>query len=244
MAKKDSFHIKSIAQLSIGEKSHIIQFICQNSLLNKTYVLKEFLSYKQRDIIYSYDKDKRIRFVLSLEYKTKGRFSYLYLGDLIKRAFEKPISLIKIISHYLIKKEGWFYCLFRPKIFVSCCYNPRSFKLIAQYLKRYSLYDKNINKPIFHHALNQFDLKKSVDTGFYVDKAIKTPLPIEHMPRYVSQDESLNQFFYNNVFSKKLQQYFYAGKSLVVVAHYQQSMLFKHLIDLAKSLMPFPGRAI
>jgi len=224
--------IKRIADLTFEEQIEVKGFFNHYSLLGDGYVEQELLRYRERDLIQLFNKKGQLMWVLSIDFKKQGIYSYYYFGDMLKADFQKQIPFAKIVTRYLVAKEGWLRLLLKPKSFISCCYNPRTFTMIASYLKRYSCYDDNIEHVKFRKAISVFQLNRKMENGFYLDKAIKRAIPLGANRRYQTSNYAVNQYFQKNVFEGDKNHPLYKGKSLVFVACYTPLMMVAYLKSL------------
>lgn len=233
--------IKRIADLTPEEKISVKAFFNKYSLLDNDYVEQELMRYRERDLIQLFNAKGQLLLVLSIDFKKKGCHSYIYFGDMLKADFQQKIPFIKIVTCYLIAKEGLLRLLLKPKSFISCCYNPRTFTMIASYLHRYSSYDCNIEHAKFKKAISIFQLNRNMQDGFYLDKAIKKAIPLGANRRYQTSNYAVNQYFQKHVFEGSPNTPLYKGKSLVFVACYNPLMMVTYLKSIVQSLFRHKG---
>lgn len=227
-----------IKNINSHERVKIANFIEQHSLMDMHYVFSELFSYDDRELLSVVDENEDIKFVISIYTVIEKKRTLVYWGDMIKKSHCKSINLSFVFSYYLYKKEGLTRLFFREKCFVSICYNPRSFKLIPGFLNRYSMYDNNFEHIDFSDVLQMLGLYAKMQSGFYYDEAIKNNIKLRVEKRYSSNNEKLNQYFKENVWgSDREKNFFYGGRSLVVLSHYNKKLVFKLFYLTIKSIV-------
>ena len=192
-------NIKKTDEVDETEKEEISQFIQKNSPMEEEYASNEFFSYVNRDIITVRDRNNAIKFVFSIQQITHKNVSYIYCGDMVKKLNDKSINLTFILIKYMYHKEGLINLLYKNKVFLTFCYNPRIYDLSPCFLKKYSAYDNNLENINYSNFLDIFGFSNKSNDGFFYDKAINKNIYISDPHRYKTKNTKLNQYFNENI---------------------------------------------